>query len=166
MNGDAQSWAAEGDLDSVDSPESQELQRAREGRQERLRMAETMAAQIAHDFRNLLSPLLSVAGYAVTTVETADRALELYEEGRDFDVILSDIELPGMNGFEFAQAVRSSERWADIPLIALSAYTSIDHLQRGHDVGFDDYVGKFDRDTLLRTLENMLYPELADIDES
>ncbi|MDH3513687.1 MAG: chemotaxis protein CheW [Gammaproteobacteria bacterium] len=116
-------------------------------------------------FRNLLSPLLSVAGYAVTTVETADRAMELYEDGRDFDVILSDIELPGMNGFEFAQAVRSSERWAAVPLIALSAYTSIDHLQRGHDVGFDDYVGKFDRDTLLRTLETMLYPELAELDD-
>jgi two-component system chemotaxis sensor kinase CheA len=117
-------------------------------------------------FRNLLSPLLSVAGYSVTTVDSADRAMELYEEGRDFDIILSDIELPGMNGFEFAQAARASERWAHVPLIALSAYTSIDHLQRGHDVGFDDYVGKFDRDTLLRTLETTLYPELANVDES
>jgi two-component system chemotaxis sensor kinase CheA len=116
-------------------------------------------------FRNLLSPLLSVAGYAVTTVETADRAMELYEDGRDFDIILSDIELPGMNGFEFAQAVRASERWSHVPLIALSAYTSIDHLQRGHEVGFDDYVGKFDRDTLLRTLETTLYPELTGVDE-
>ena len=116
-------------------------------------------------FRNLLSPLLSVAGYSVTTVDSADRAMELYEDGRDFDIILSDIELPGMNGFEFAQAVRASERWSHVPLIALSAYTSIDHLQRGHDVGFDDYVGKFDRDTLLRTLETTLYPELANVDE-
>ena len=114
-------------------------------------------------FRNLLSPLLSVAGYSVTTVDSADRAMELYEDGRDFDIILSDIELPGMNGFEFAQAVRASERWSHVPLIALSAYTSIDHLQRGHDVGFDDYVGKFDRDTLLRTLETTLYPELANV---
>ena len=116
-------------------------------------------------FRNLLSPLLSVAGYFVTTVDSADRAMELYEDGRDFDIILSDIELPGMNGFEFAQAVRASERWSHVPLIALSAYTSIDHLQRGHDVGFDDYVGKFDRDTLLRTLETTLYPELANVDD-
>ncbi len=116
-------------------------------------------------FRNLLSPLLSVAGYSVTTVDSADRAMELYEDGHDFDIILSDIELPGMNGFEFAQAVRASERWSHVPLIALSAYTSIDHLQRGHDVGFDDYVGKFDRDTLLRTLETTLYPELANVDE-
>lgn len=116
-------------------------------------------------FRNLLSPLLSVAGYAVTTVDSADRAMELYEDGRDFDIILSDIELPGMNGFEFAQAARASERWSHVPLIALSAYTSIDHLQRGHEVGFDDYVGKFDRDTLLRTLETTLYPELANAGE-
>ncbi len=116
-------------------------------------------------FRNLLSPLLSVAGYAVTTVETADLAMELYENGKDFDIILSDIELPGMNGFEFAAAVRASERWADVPLIALSAYTSIDHLQRGRDVGFDDYVGKFDRDTLLRLLEDTLYTETVSAGE-
>jgi len=114
-------------------------------------------------FRNLLSPLLSVAGYSVTTVESANRAMELYEQGKDFDIILSDIELPGMNGFEFAQAVRASERWAGLPLIALSAYTSIDHLQRGRVVGFDDYVGKFDRDTLLRTLESALNPEGVEV---
>ncbi len=116
-------------------------------------------------FRNLLSPLLSVAGYTVKTVESADRAMELYEEGKDFDIILSDIELPGMDGFEFAQAVRASDRWAEVPLIALSAYTSMDHLQRGRDVGFDDYVGKFDRDTLLRTLEATLHPSDLEMEE-
>ena len=75
-------------------------------------------------FRNLLAPLLAVAGYRVTTVESADRALDLCEAGEDFDVIVSDIEMPGMNGFQFAEAVRSSARWQNTPLVALSSHAS------------------------------------------
>ncbi len=107
-------------------------------------------------FRNLLAPLLSVAGYQVTTVESADRALGLCEAGEDFDVIVSDIEMPGMNGFQFAEAVRSSARWQNTPLVALSSHTSPKDLDRGREVGFSDYVAKFDRDALLTTLSETL----------
>ncbi len=107
-------------------------------------------------FRNLLAPLLSVAGYQVTTVESADRALGLCEAGEDFDVIVSDIEMPGMNGFQFAEAVRSSARWQNTPLVALSSHTSAKDLDRGRKVGFSDYVAKFDRDALLTTLSETL----------
>jgi two-component system, chemotaxis family, sensor kinase CheA len=107
-------------------------------------------------FRNLLTPLLSVAGYQVTTVESADRALGLCEAGEDFDVIVSDIEMPGMNGFQFAEAVRSSSRWQNTPLVALSSHTSAQDLDRGRKVGFSDYVAKFDRDALLTTLSETL----------
>ncbi len=107
-------------------------------------------------FRNLLAPLLSVAGYQVTTVESADRALGLCEAGEDFDVIVSDIEMPGMNGFQFAEAVRSSARWQNTPLVALSSHTSPKDLDRGREVGFSDYVAKFDRDALLSTLSETL----------
>ncbi|HEX3498986.1 MAG TPA: chemotaxis protein CheW [Stellaceae bacterium] len=107
-------------------------------------------------FRNLLTPLLSVAGYQVTTVESADRALGLCEAGEDFDVIVSDIEMPGMNGFQFAEAVRSSARWQNTPLVALSSHASAKDLDRGRKVGFSDYVAKFDRDALLTTLSETL----------
>jgi len=107
-------------------------------------------------FRNLLAPLLAVAGYRVTTVESADRALDLCEAGEDFDVIVSDIEMPGMNGFQFAEAVRSSARWQNTPLVALSSHASAKDLDRGRAVGFSDYVKKFDRDALLTTLSETL----------
>jgi two-component system chemotaxis sensor kinase CheA len=107
-------------------------------------------------FRNLLAPLLSVAGYRVTTVESADRALGLCEAGENFDVIVSDIEMPGMNGFQFAEAVRNSARWQNTPLVALSSHTSAKDLDRGRAVGFSDYVKKFDRDALLTTLSETL----------
>ena len=107
-------------------------------------------------FRNLLTPLLSVAGYEVTTVESGDRALDLCEAGEDFDVIISDIEMPGMNGFEFANAVRSASRWQDTPLVALSSHATVRDQDRGRAAGFSDYVAKFDRDALLTTLSETL----------
>ncbi len=107
-------------------------------------------------FRNLLAPLLSVAGYEVTTVESAAEALELCEAGKAFDVIVSDIEMPGMSGFEFAEAIKNNTRWANVPLVALSSFASPNDLARGREVGFTDYVSKNDRDALLHTLKDTL----------
>lgn len=103
-------------------------------------------------FRNLLSPLLSVAGWEVVTAESADAALALRERGMMFDVIISDIEMPGMNGFEFAEAVRADERWQTTPMVALSGNASEGDLSRGRAAGFDDYVAKFDREALVSSL--------------
>jgi two-component system chemotaxis sensor kinase CheA len=107
-------------------------------------------------FRNLLSPLLSVAGYEVTTVDSADAALKLCESGQDFEIIVSDIEMPGMTGFEFAEKVKNDTRWRDVPLVALSAFATAKDLERGREVGFKDYVAKNDRDALLNTLHDTL----------
>ncbi|HRQ81918.1 MAG TPA: chemotaxis protein CheW, partial [Azospirillaceae bacterium] len=107
-------------------------------------------------FRNLLTPLLSVAGYDVTAVENAADALAMCEAGDDFDVIVSDIEMPGMSGFEFAETIRRGSRWAHLPLIALSSHAAPRDLDRGRNAGFTDYVAKFDRDALLYTLQQML----------
>jgi len=107
-------------------------------------------------FRNLLTPLLSVAGYEVVTVESADRALTLREQGNEFDLIISDIEMPGMNGFDFAAAVRSDGRWQATPMVALSSHATDKDFERGRLVGFNDYVAKFDRDSLLATIAQTL----------
>jgi two-component system chemotaxis sensor kinase CheA len=106
-------------------------------------------------FRNLLTPLLSASGYQVTTVESADKALALHERGEIFDVILSDIEMPGTDGFAFADAVRRSQHWADKPLLALSASMPDDAAERGV---FDSYVTKNDREGLLASLNQALHP--------
>jgi two-component system chemotaxis sensor kinase CheA len=103
-------------------------------------------------FRNLLTPLLSVAGYEVVAVESADRALNLREQGSEFDMIISDIEMPGMSGFDFAAAVRADGRWQATPMVALSSHATDKDFERGRSVGFNDYVAKFDRDSLLSTI--------------
>jgi two-component system chemotaxis sensor kinase CheA len=107
-------------------------------------------------FRNLLLPLLSVAGYEVTSVESANEALELREKGKDFDAIISDIEMPGMDGFEFARTVKNEGRWQQTPMLALSSHTSKKDLDRGREVGFHDYVAKLDREGLLQSLNETL----------
>ena len=107
-------------------------------------------------FRNMLSPLLEIAGYRVTAAESASAALKLCEEGKDFDIIISDIEMPEMNGFEFAEKIKSESRWKEVPIVALSSHTAPRDLDRGREVGFSDYVRKFDRDSLLESLEQAL----------
>jgi two-component system chemotaxis sensor kinase CheA len=104
-------------------------------------------------FRNLLTPILGVAGFDVTTADSGADAIALREKGKMFDILITDIEMPEMDGFEFAQAVRAAGEWKNLPLIALSSHATDKDLDRGRNVGFDDYVAKFDRDALLQTLQ-------------
>jgi two-component system chemotaxis sensor kinase CheA len=106
-------------------------------------------------FRNLLSPVLQVAGYQVTTVENPLHALRLREAGQMFDMIISDIEMPEMDGFAFAEKVRQDSVWGQIPLVALSGHANPEDMSKGHSAGFDDYVAKFDRDALLQTIRGI-----------
>jgi two-component system chemotaxis sensor kinase CheA len=104
-------------------------------------------------FRNMLVPVLKAAGYDVTAVGAADEALALIKKGSKFDAIISDIEMPGMNGFELAEAIRADARSAHVPIIALSSITSPATIERGRQAGFHDFVAKFDRQGLIAALK-------------
>ena len=104
-------------------------------------------------FRNMLAPVLKAAGYAVTTAASAADALALLQRGRRFDVIITDIVMPGMDGFELAAAVRGDPRTADLPIIGLSSLVSAEAIERGKQVGLHDYVAKFDRQGLIAALK-------------
>jgi len=107
-------------------------------------------------FRNLLTPLLSVAGWKVKTADSAEIALRLRDRGEHYDVIISDIEMPGMDGFEFAETIRREGSWRDVPMVALSSHASDSDFARGREVGFSDYVAKHDRDALVNTLSQTI----------
>ena len=104
-------------------------------------------------FRNMLTPVLKAAGFDVTTLGSAEEGLEALKKGQHFDVIVSDIEMPVMNGFEFAEAIRRDPRTAQIPIIALSAVTAPGAIERGRQAGFHDFVAKFDRPGLIAALK-------------
>ncbi len=103
-------------------------------------------------FRNMLAPLLSSAGYKVTMVESAGDALKLKEAGEVYDVIVSDIEMPEMDGITFAEMLKEDKQWGDIPIIALSSHTNPEVIARGRAAGFRDYVAKFDREGLIESI--------------
>ncbi len=107
-------------------------------------------------FRNMLAPLLNAAGYRVTTAADPHDAFQLRDAGARFDIIVSDIEMPGMDGFDFAEAVKNDAAWGTTPIVAMSSRTSREDIQRGHDVGFSDYVAKTDRDGLIDVLRETL----------
>ncbi|HEX4890779.1 MAG TPA: chemotaxis protein CheW, partial [Alphaproteobacteria bacterium] len=107
-------------------------------------------------FRNMLAPVLGTAGYKVTAVENADQALALREGGALFDVIVSDIQMPGMSGFELASLIKADQRWQKTPIVAISAHGTPEDFERGRSVGFSDYVVKMDRGALLRSLSETL----------
>ena len=106
-------------------------------------------------FRNLMTPLLATSGYKVVPVDSAQKALDLCEQGANFDLIVTDIEMPDMDGFTFAEKLKETA-WADTPVVALSSRTSEQDLERGHQVGFADYVAKSDREALLDALPELL----------
>ena len=104
-------------------------------------------------FLNMLTPVLQAAGYLVTTAGSARDALALLRDGRPFDVVITDIEMPDMNGFQLAESVRADPRTAELPVIALSSVVSAEAIERGRRVGFHDYVAKFDRQGLIAALK-------------
>jgi two-component system chemotaxis sensor kinase CheA len=104
-------------------------------------------------FRNMLTPVLKAAGYDVITASAASEALDILKGGDHFDVVVSDIEMPEMNGFEFAEAMRSDKRFATMPVIALSSLTNPAAIERARVAGFHDYVAKFDRQGLIAALK-------------
>ena len=104
-------------------------------------------------FRNMLAPVLKAAGYRVRVATNAQEGLVALRSGQEFDAVLTDIEMPDMNGFEFAETIRADQRLNAVPIIALSSMISPAAIERGRQAGFHDYVAKFDRPGLIAALK-------------
>lgn len=107
-------------------------------------------------YRELVVPTLSAAGYDVVAVAGPAEALRLRDRGAVFDAIVSDIEMPGMDGFAFARTVRDGGPWAGLPLVALSGRGDASALHSAREAGFTDFVTKHDRESLLESLRTCL----------
>ena len=128
-----------------------------QGRQDSAtRAARVLVVEDSDFFRQLLVPTLSAAGYEVTAAADAAQALRLREAGVMFDAIVSDIEMPDLDGNEFVRRIRAEGAWSELPVIALTAHGSTDAIETSRAAGFTDYVQKFERGTLLSTLRQCL----------
>lgn len=82
---------------------------------------------------------LSGAGYAVTGCASAQEAFHAMEQ-KMFSLILSDVMMPGMDGFAFAEAIRDTDK--SIPIMFLTAREDMPAKQQGYRIGIDDYIVK------------------------
>jgi two-component system, chemotaxis family, sensor kinase CheA len=113
-------------------------------------------------FRDLLAPLIKAAGYQVVAVGSGAEALAALKSGMRFDLVVTDIEMPEMDGFALADAMRGAPGTAAIPIIALAAMVSTEAIERGRAVGFHDFVAKFDRTGLIAAIKE----QSADVDRA
>ncbi|MBW2042741.1 MAG: response regulator [Deltaproteobacteria bacterium] len=110
---------------------------------------------------DLLSRLLSAAGMETAALSDPDRVLDIlktaHSSGNPFDVLISDIQMPGLSGYDVAGAVRRSKApFSGIPLLALSSLMERD-ARRCHEAGFNGFLSKpIQRDKLFRVLERIL----------
>ncbi len=105
-------------------------------------------------FRKQVAAMITDRGYEVIDCEDGLIAWETLQSGEhEFDLVVTDIEMPNMNGFEFAERVKQSQ-WSHLPVIALTSLAGSADIQRGIEVGIDDYQIKMDRDKLLNSIQN------------
>ncbi len=108
-------------------------------------------------FRNLTVPMLSAVGYKVTSAENGQEALHMLTEDKmKFDLIVTDIEMPVMDGFEFVTACRKSAQVNGTPIVGYTASLSKDVISRSKDVGMNDCIVKTDRPGLLDAVAHFI----------
>ncbi|MFZ3358804.1 MAG: chemotaxis protein CheW [Xanthobacteraceae bacterium] len=104
-------------------------------------------------FRDMLTPLIKAAGYHVVAVGSGADALAALKSDKQVDLVVTDIEMPDMDGFALARAMREASGTAAIPIIALAAMVSDEAIERGRAIGFHDFVAKFDRPGLIAAIK-------------
>lgn len=106
--------------------------------------------------RRILENFLAQHGYQVEVAVSGDVALQAWEAYQP-DVIVSDVNMPSMNGFEFCRQLRAKPSGQLVPFIFLSGQDELEDRLQGHSSGADDYVTKpFEMQELLAKIERQL----------
>ena len=107
--------------------------------------------------RQVLENHLSIAGYDVTQAADGRQALELLRAGKKFDLVLLDIMMPKMNGYEVCNVMRENYLASELPVVMLTAKNQIRDLVDGFSAGANDYLTKpFAKDELLSRIKTQL----------
>jgi two-component system chemotaxis sensor kinase CheA len=105
-------------------------------------------------FLEVVKRYLTAEGHEVETAANGEEGLARLSAGRPFDLIVSDIEMPVMDGWEFAREVR--RRGVKTPMLALTSLSGVAYEIKARDCGYDSYEVKLDHDRLVRKVGNLL----------
>jgi len=107
------------------------------------------------DVTEMLAVLLSHAGYDVVTAASARAALDAARQ-RQFDVVISDIGMPEMNGYQLAREMRTLPGYETVPMVAVTGYSMFDDKERSTNAGFNAHMTKpIDPRALLDLIEQL-----------
>jgi two-component system chemotaxis sensor kinase CheA len=110
-------------------------------------------AEDSNFFRNQVKGSMEDEGYNVIEAEDGAEAWELLQEnGDEIGLVVTDIEMPNMNGFDLTQRIKSHPAFGHLPVIALTTLAGEEDVARGKEVGIDDYQIKLDREKLLKSI--------------
>ncbi len=93
------------------------------------------------DVTEMLAVLLTHAGYDVVTAASARAALDA-ARARQFDVVISDIGMPEMNGYQLAREMRTMPGYETVPMVAVTGYSMFDDKERSTNAGFNAHMTK------------------------
>ncbi len=101
-------------------------------------------------FRNQVRGYMEEAGFNVLEAEDGVEALNILEEHvEDITMVVTDIEMPNMDGFELTEKIRQEPRFAQLPVIALTTLAGDEDVAKGKAVGIDEYHIKLDKERLM-----------------
>ncbi|MPZ73462.1 MAG: response regulator [Nitriliruptorales bacterium] len=125
-------------------------------RREAKRLARIMAVDDDHVIRGLLAVNLEMEGHEVVTAVDGQDALNKVRESKP-DLILLDVMMPQVNGWQVAETLKADEETRDIPIVFLSARAMEADVRKGTDIGVDSYVTKpFDPIDLMELVSRLL----------
>ena len=107
--------------------------------------------------RMLLKNILEAAGYAVTTaVDGVDAMTAL--KTQDVDLLVSDVSMPRMDGFDLTAKIRGDEKLSELPVVLVTSLETREDREHGVDAGANAYIIKssFDQNNLLETIERLI----------
>lgn len=126
-------------------------------RMEALPQRTILVAEDSITSRALLKNILESAGYSVTTAVDGLDAYTTLKTGT-FQLVVSDVDMPRMNGFDLTAKIRSDKQLADLPVVLVTALGTREHRERGIDAGANAYIIKsnFDQSNLLDVIRQLL----------
>jgi two-component system chemotaxis sensor kinase CheA len=108
-------------------------------------------------FRNQVKKFIEDDGYLVDVAEDGLVAWNMLSAEPDkFDLVVTDIEMPNMDGFELARLIRQDKRFSMMPIVALTSLAGDEDVAKGKAVGIDDYQVKLDKERLLQSIYEWL----------
>ena len=121
------------------------------------RTGRILVAEDSITARTLIKNILETAGYQVATaVDGMDALTQVRSE--EFDLVVSDVDMPRMNGFELTAKIRADRKLDELPVVLVTALDSREDRERGIEVGADAYIIKasFDQSNLLAVIRKLL----------